>query len=207
MNEKNKKLVMFDFDGVLINTIDLSFDLHKKHNPEFTREKFDSFVEGNFIDGIQEAVKKGHIIPSDWGERYGEFVMKLTINDILHDAVLHLASKYTLAVVSSTLNSFIENYLKKENLFECFSDLCGADVHRSKVYKINSLLSKYSIRPENTVFITDTLGDIKEARECGVKSVAVLWGQHGRASLEKGNPHKIIDDPRDLIPSIEDVLK
>lgn len=207
MNEGNKKLVMFDFDGVLINTIEWSFDLHKKHNPNFTREKFDSFVEGNFIDGIEKAVEEGHIIPKNWGEKYGEFVMRLTINDILHDSVLHLASKYILAVVSSTPNNFIKNYLEKENIYECFSDLCGADVHKSKVFKINTLLDKYSIRPENAVFVTDTLGDIKEARECNVSSIAVLWGQHGRESLEKGKPFKIIDDPRDLVPSIEDVLK
>ena len=39
---ENKKLVIFDFDGVLVNTVDLAFDLHKKHNPTSTKEIFHS---------------------------------------------------------------------------------------------------------------------------------------------------------------------
>lgn len=207
MNEQNKKLVIFDFDGVLINTIDWSYDLHKKYNPEFSREKFNSFVEGNFIEGIGKAVEEGHVIPEDWGDKYQEFVLTITISDVLHDTILSLSNKYKLAIVSSSSSEFIHNYLKKENLDGCFVDVLGADIHYSKVVKIKSLLSKYSISQKDTVYITDTLGDIKEARECRVDSIAVLWGQHDHSVLSKGNPVKIIDDPRALLPTIESVLK
>lgn len=80
-------------------------------------------------------------------------------------------------------------------------------MHGSKIIKINSILKKYNIEPNDTVFITDTLGDIKEAKECGVKSIAVTWGLHDRETLEKGNPVAIIDDPRELLRVIEKVLK
>ena len=51
------------------------------------------------------------------------------------------------------------------------------------------------------------MGDIIEAEKCGVRSIGVTWGLHGRETLEKGNPVTIIDDPRDLENAINNVLK
>ncbi len=208
MNEENRKLVMFDFDGVLVNTIDWSFDLHKEHNPLFTREKFNSFTLGNFLDGMEKAVKEdNHVVPSDWGARYSENLLHLSIEDILRNSIIKLSGRYILAIVSSSSNQYIEEFINKEKISECFSDISGANIHKSKVVKIKSLLDKYSIDPSNAVFITDTLGDVREANECGVSSIGVLWGQHDKATISKGNPATIIENPQDLLEAVEDVLK
>ena len=59
-----KKLVIFDFDGVLVNTIEFCFSGHKKSNPDLTFEKFQSFCDGNWHDGLCKAVEDGsHTIP------------------------------------------------------------------------------------------------------------------------------------------------
>ena len=208
MNPQNKKLVIFDFDGVLVNTLDFSFDLHKKDNPNFTWEKFQDFSNGNFIDGVKNAVDGGaHIIPNNFYEKYEEEIEKIDINDILHQTILSLNKDYKIAIVSSTRSSTISDFLIKENLRDCFSDILGADVHRNKTIKINNLFEKYNILPKNAVFITDSLGDIIEGNNCGVKSIGVTWGIHSRIKLEKGSPVETIDDPRDLFNSIKNVLK
>ncbi len=95
----------------------------------------------------------------------------------------------------------------KENIKKYFSDILGTDVHKSKIVKIKSLLEKYNIKPENAVFITDSLGDILEGNECGVKSIGVTWGIHHRETLEKGNPIIIIHSPMDLLTTVQNVLK
>ncbi|MDQ3245081.1 MAG: HAD hydrolase-like protein [bacterium] len=154
---ENKKLVMFDFDGVLINTQHLDNDF--------------------------------------------------SVDDILHDAVLYLADKYELAIVSSASNKILNTFLKKENLDGCFKDVLGYEEHSSKVVRINSLLKKYNIEAKDSVLITDTLGDLKEANEAGAKSIAVLWGLHDHSTLANGNPNAIIENPNLLIKTIEDVLK
>jgi phosphoglycolate phosphatase len=79
----------------------------------------------------------------------------------------------------------------------------GNDVHKSKIEKIKMVFAKYNIGPENCVFVIDTLGDIKEATETGVKSLAVSWGFHNRETLLLGNPYKIIDRPEDLPPTLK----
>ena len=67
----DKKLIMFDFDGTLVNTIDLAFYIQKQHNPEITKEFFHSFNNGNFLVNYFKAVEDGTIkdIP-DWDEHY-----------------------------------------------------------------------------------------------------------------------------------------
>ena len=208
MSLQNKKLVIFDFDGVLVNTLDFSFDLHKKDNPNFTWEKFQDFSNGNFIDGVKNAVDgESHIIPSNFYEKYEEEIDKIDINDILHKTILSLSKDYQIAIVSSTRSSTISDFLVKENLRYCFSDILGSDVHKNKTIKINNLLKKYNILLKNVVFITDSLGDILEGNKCGVSSIGVIWGIHSRKTLEKGSPVAIIDDPRDLFNSIKNVLK
>ena len=67
------------------------------------------------------------------------------------------------------------------------------------------LLDKYKITSEDAVFITDTVGDIVEARECGVRSIAVSWGFHEIETLEKARPAKIVSTPADLLRAIKEI--
>lgn len=207
MNPDNKKLVIFDFDGVLANTIQLSFDIHKEYNPDFTMEKLQDICNGNFIDNMKaENDKMNHKDPVDFHKKYENEIMKMNIDEILFKTIEELNKNYILAVVSSTTTIYIRNFLKKENVEKCFSDILGADVHSDKTIKINSLLEKYKIKPNDAVFVTDSLGDIIEGNKCGVDSIGVTWGIHSKNNLEKGNPMAILDDPRDLLDCIKNAL-
>lgn len=208
MKSQNKKLVIFDFDGVLVNTLEFSFNLHKEKNPDFNWAKFQDFSNGNFIDSVKNAVdEKSHVVPSDFKDKYQENIDKINIHDTLHKTVLLLSQDYLVTIVSSTDSYLINDFLVKENLRNFFSDILGTDIHKSKIVKINSILQKYNISPKDTVFITDSLGDILEGNNCGVNSIGVTWGIHGKENLEKGKPIAIIDDPRDLLETIQNVLK
>jgi phosphoglycolate phosphatase-like HAD superfamily hydrolase len=208
MIQRNKKLVMFDFDGVLVNTTEMSYQIHKIKNKDLTWERFQEYASGNIFTGLFKAIEEGRHIPSDdFAGEYKKRLAMFTIHDIMHEVILSLAVKYRLVIISSTFSSSIIEFLKRENISECFSDVLGCDTHMSKVIKIKLMLEKYSVLPRDSVFITDTLGDIKEAHECVVPSIGVTWGLHTKEMLEKGNPTAVIDDPIILVPTIENVLK
>jgi phosphoglycolate phosphatase-like HAD superfamily hydrolase len=118
-----------------------------------------------------------------------------------------LSDKHILIIVSSASSVIISNFLEKENLAPCFKEILGYDFHSSKVVKINYLLDKYSVSPLNAVFITDTLGDVREANECNVSSIGVTWGLHKEHTLKIGNPKMIIENPIDLANAVEAILK
>ena len=73
----------------------------------------------------------------------------------------------------------------------------GADKETSKVKKINSIKSKF--RDAGCFYIGDTLGDVMEGREAGVKTISVTWGWHDEDRLKKGKPDYIIRNPEELI--------
>ncbi len=208
MNVENKKLVIFDFDGVLADTEEFCFKIHKDFNGNLTWEKWKSFAEGDFHEGMDKVVKEeAYIIPPNFYQFYEKSLSVINIHDIIRDTVLLLKDKYKLSIVSSTSGSYISDFLEKEKVLNCFNDILGYDVHTSKVVKINTLLERYKVESKNVVFITDSLGDILDGNECGIKSIGVTWGIHKRETLEKGNPVAIIDDPRNLLETIQNVLK
>ncbi len=204
---QNKKLVLFDFDGVLVNTLEKNYEIHKKVNENLTWEKFQDFSNGNFFDGMNKAIEEGHhIIPENFYAHYEKNISSLNIHDILRKTVVALSQDFIICIVSSTTGGIIKSFINKENLHEHISEILGAELHQSKVVKIKMLLEKFHTDPQDAVFITDTLGDILEANECGVKSIGVLWGLHGAETLKKGNPAKIIDNPLLLLDSVKEIL-
>lgn len=103
-------------------------------------------------------------------------------------------------IVSSTITPPIHSYLEKNNLRHYFDSILGADVERSKVVKLQSVQELHPNR--EMYFITDTLGDIREAEKVGIKSIAVTWGYHDKAMLEQGNPRAIVNTAEELTETV-----
>jgi phosphoglycolate phosphatase len=201
-----KKLVIFDFDGVLVDTIGIGFSINQEIHEDLSLEEYKSFFEGNIYGALRKdgTPKKYH---PDFFNLYDSKAREIIVPDILKLAVKELSNLYTLVIISSTHSESIKKILEREEISKYFTEFLGADVEKNKVIKINLTLNKYNILPKDAIFITDTIGDIKEGKECGVNSIAVTWGFHDKKTLEKGNPVAIIDDPRDLLKTIESVLE
>ncbi len=199
---------MFDFDGVLVNTCEFWYKIHKDKNEGLTWERFSSMSNGNFIETQNEMMEKNEYVwPIGSEAHYIEALNSVfSIEDILHDCVLNLSNNYIVVIVSSASNKVISGFLEKENLRECFSDVFGYEFHYKKTEKIKHLLDKYNLSPKDAVFITDTLGDVVEATECGVRSIAITWGLHKADTFKRGNPELILDDPTKLQEEIEKML-
>ena len=61
------------------------------------------------------------------------------------------------------------------------------------------LFEKYKFDPKDLIFITDTIGDIKEAREVGIENIiAVADGYQDRELLETASPTYLLDSIVDL---------
>lgn len=198
------KLVIFDFDGVLVNTMSFWFGVHKEANPHFTWKQLEEMSHGNFLLGFNNAVKNGHIPPSNWEERYKKELIQHT--SFIGGVVSILSEKYILAIVSSSSEIAIKDFLLKENLEHFFEYVLGWETDKSKAIKLYTILKKYSVDSSDAVFITDTLGDVLEAHEVGIRTIGETWGLHDRETLERGKPEIIIDDPSELEETVRKLL-
>lgn len=129
--------------------------------------------------------------------------MSCVPNQGLAEIIKSLAEEYPLIIISSTVSPVISQFLELHHLRRYFTKILGNDIEKSKVKKIQQVLEHYRASPNETVLITDTLGDIREANACSVRSIAVTWGFHAHETLQQGNPYRIISDPKEIPAIIE----
>lgn len=194
------KVILFDFDGVIADTF--SFCYRIIHSRDFvTEDEYRARFEGNINDTPKQA-RRDLSKPFDFIGPYTEALMACKPNHGLSEVIQELARTHDLLIISSTITEPIARFLHLYGLDTFFREILGNDVEKSKVKKIQNVLQRYEIGPEETVFITDTLGDIREARECDVQSIAVTWGFHDRNTLQKGDPYAIVSHPREILETI-----
>ncbi len=192
--------LIFDFDGVIADTFDINFALSVDMDPSATREDFLAHHDGNVFEEprIIFHPDRVHTFHSEYAKRVSPTHMAQAI-----EPLRRLAHAYKLYIISSNRESSIKEILAKANIENLFARVMGEETHKSKVEKFKILISDCGITPHNSIFITDTLGDIKEAHKVGIRSIGVSFGFHDRDRLALGKPLKIVDSWQE----IEDFLK
>jgi phosphoglycolate phosphatase-like HAD superfamily hydrolase len=204
---EKRNFVLFDFDGVIADTYEIAYRVGTMVCPAMTRDDHRRKFEGNVNDWFKNA--SGHTAACkhdlDWWEAYvplfreGAHPFPGSIR-----AVQDIGNRYRMAVISSTISSPIDEFLRRYGARDYFAEIFGNDVHASKVEKINMLFVRYDLTPRNCVFVTDTLGDMDEARQAGVDAIGGSWGFHERERLQRGKPFRIVDRPHELLGAVDD---
>lgn len=201
-----QKFVLFDFDGVIVDSLWLAFGTAQQVHPHFTLEKWLPMFEGNIYANYDHSECTDACRPSqeEYFSIYSSRINELAAFPGMSGVVAQLSARYGLAIVSSSVSMDIFATLKRLGLDAHFSDVLGKDVHTSKVEKINTLLSRYEASADDCVFVTDTLGDMLEAEEAGLGAIGVSWGFLAREKLERGKPFRIVDEPAALPGAVDE---
>lgn len=202
----DRYLFLFDFDGVLADSLDLYAEAVGRCLVQIgtpivkNREDYLALFEGNFyesmaakgidLDAFAKAAKE--ILPGIDYDAMKPF-------DGLIPVLEALQKDHTLAVISSNGFRTISRMLERFGFDRFFQGILGSDFLFSKKDKIMHALSQYGIDRMRTFYIGDTTGDIREAREAGVRPVAVTWGWHSREKLAAAHPDFLVDRPGDLL--------
>lgn len=192
-------MVFFDFDGVIADSYWLALKTSQRKFPTLTEEEHRAGFEGNIVHW---EVKLTHPMTDIDFNAEIQKEMHLVEFFEVEDAVASLSKKHRLSIVSSGLSATIRAYLEREGMLGYFPDILGFDVHASKHEKIMSLMNKYSLSPRDCVMVTDTSGDVREAKMAGVDSIVVSWGFHDMERLSKVPHFRMIHKPSELEPTI-----
>lgn len=201
MVKPDRSVIVFDFDGVIVNSLQHCLNTWQEAGANITLTEYVQRFEGN--------INKAHkpVAAIDFFTAYEPRVPKLTLFPGIAETVSHLAGKHTLSINSSTLSKFINHVLAKYNLNHHFDSVLGNDAATSKVEKLNMVFERYQITPDQCIMVTDTLGDLREATEANVKTIAVTWGFHDVATLQQGNPTKIAAAPQEIPPHVAAIFE
>ena len=201
-----KQFVLFDFDGVIADSFALAYDVARiiHHEANLDEANYRRWFEGNVYELIKDTVPGGLRYEQYSATFSPRMEKEVKLFDGMDEVVRTLAGAYTLFIVSSTTSPEIRSFLKKHGLAACFVDVLGSDVHTSKVEKIRMVFERYGANSDTSVFITDTLGDMREAKKHEVGTIGVAWGWHTHETLGKGIPFRIVDKPFELPDAVAD---
>lgn len=200
------KLLLFDFDGVLVDSLDVYektvTDCLAKINQPLTRgrEEFLELFEENFYESlVQKGVELKKFMEAsvnilarvDYSEMKPFGAMLPVLNE--------LKINHPLIVISSNDTPTIQEALRLYNFNGIFQEILGSDFMLSKKEKILYATKKYQVAPQDIYYIGDTTGDIKEGREAGVKTVGVTWGWHSKEKMAAAKPDYLFDTPQELL--------
>lgn len=198
------EFILFDFDGVVASTFHMCFDIVHQANPSETEQSFKQrFVANTSNNEITSLATAAGI---DFFNEYADRILDQSLVNGLTDVLDFVSENFTTILVSSTTSPPIKKYLDHYNLTKYFSALFCNDIPTAKSEKFNIIIKHYRIKPSECVFVTDTLGDIKEAHKVRIPSVGVTWGYHDEAMIRSGNPVATIDYPTQLKGAIEEAL-
>lgn len=202
-----KKFLLFDFDGVISNTFEIAYDIMSNLDDSIKHEdQYRKYFEGNIYESIRDKSnnkKSAPTLEDPFFSKYAPRLYQKSIDPGIKKIIIELAEKYHLTIMSSTVTSIIEHFLENEKIRSCFGKIYGPEISLYKYERIEEFFVHENTSAKKCLFITDTLGDIREARKADVDSIAVNWGYHLSETLEQGNPVAIVNTPQELLQEID----
>ncbi len=189
-----KKIIIFDLDGVLMDSIGFLRNYIKNKYEGSTENDFKEIFYINFWDGLQkfkEKAQEKYLIHEDHSPYNRATNDNIFIFEGVKDLLEILSKKYILVVNSSDSEKFIMERLAYNGILPFFDCIVGKETSVNKIEKFNLILEKYTLLNNEAVFISDTVGDILEADKANIDSIAVTWGVHTRNDFEKFKFNKL----------------
>lgn len=201
-----KNLFLFDFDGVIVDSMELYEETTRRCFETIGKpitKNHEDFLD-LFDENFYEAIQRRGVSIKEFNDAVKQIVPTIDYSGVtafegLMPVLGELKKNHILIIVSSNNVHAILAILSLIKFNGCFDEILGADFKLSKVAKINYAMEKWNIPYDRTYFVGDTTGDIREAKEAGVRTVAVTWGWHTKERLEKTEPDLLIDSPRELL--------
>lgn len=203
---KKNKIILFDFDGVIVNSIDVSFGINKEWDIDLEFSRWQSWFEGNIYKTFDPYLA-GEEMQIKYFEKYKSGLENLLPVEGMEEVLKELnLIGYELIIVSSSIEKGIRDFLEKNNLDKYFIEIMAKETSSSKVEKFKMVLKKYEIEAGETLIVTDTVGDVKEAKKVGIKAIGTSWGVHESKQLIDNGADFVAQKPEDIVVGIKKIL-
>ena len=210
-NLSDKTLIIFDWDGTLMDSIGLIVDsMHvagEAHGFETTDKAVKDIIGLSLMNGIKILYPQANDAQLlGIQQTYAEYYIANSHSTPLFEPIermlqtLQQQSK-TLAVATGKKRKGLDRVLDASDSHDYFTITRCADESGSKPdpQMLTDILDYTQQQVSNAVFIGDSIYDIQMATALGMTSIAVNYGTATSAELAEQNPTYQVDTPQALV--------
>ena len=211
------KLVIFDLDGTLVNSIkDITNSLNYATEPFSLAPKTVEEVAALVGEGItrviervlgEERLQYRDEVVNRFLDFYSEHIVDNTFPYPGVKETLEGLNGYKKAVISNKREAFSIKVLKALDLLKFFDLVIGSDSTSEKKpspIPVLHALSTFGLNTNDAVMVGDSNLDIAAGKAAGVKTIGVTYGYRERKYLKDAD--FVIDDIKELPKLIENFL-
>jgi phosphoglycolate phosphatase-like HAD superfamily hydrolase len=193
----HNKVIIFDMDGVLFDTIPYAEKNTLEGYPGMTSAMYKELHSGNYHEELKKhaSIKKEETQEEEENRRiaYAEKKKDSPLFEGIKELLNELHDFAHILVLNT--NAFEKNclpLLERADIKSLFDMIATADFSTDKVEKFEIIKEKYASHKSDTIFITDALGDVRDADIAGIPTVAVTWGVHDITFFNREKHHNLI---------------
>lgn len=217
------RLVIFDLDGTLLNSIEdlgnsCNYILAKHDFPTHAMEKYNYFVGNGVSKLIERALPETHRSPEFVEQMRKEFISYYSLHahdkTVPYAGIMELLNKLharniKLAVASNKFDAgtkaLVAQYFGSFEFVAVYGQREGI-VPKPDPTIVYDILTDVAITDKSEVlYLGDTSTDMQTCNNAGITSVGVLWGFRSAEELKESGAKYLIASPLELLPIIDKV--
>lgn len=179
------KNIIFDFDGVILDSVPIKTEGFKKLFKDFPLDKVNKLVEYHELNGgksryvkikyffhelLNQDISEEKVL--EYAQKYSE-ITKEELTDpkyIIKDAINFIKSnykKYSMHIASGADEKDLKHICNSLNLSQYFLSIYGSPTIKSEIVK--TILESNNYQNKETIFIGDSINDYEAAKENHIK--------------------------------------
>ncbi|MEA5549676.1 HAD-IA family hydrolase [Anabaena cylindrica UHCC 0172] len=207
-----QKVIIFDFDGTIADTVDALVTIANRLALEFgyiqiTPDELALLRNLTSREIIRYSGISVFKIPFLLKKVKGELKNKIKefhpISGI-PEALIELKNEgYQLGIITSNSQENVTEFLKCNDLDYLFEFIHSGVTIFGKTTIINNVLRQRQIKTQSVIYVGDETRDIEASKKANIKVIAVTWGFNSAEALAKEHPNFLIDHPSELLEVIK----
>ncbi|WP_315790031.1 HAD-IA family hydrolase [Fischerella sp. JS2] len=203
-----QKIIIFDFDGTIADTVDALVSIANSLAKEFgyvqiTSEELALLRNLTSREIINYSGISVFRIPFLVKKVKGELKSKIPeLKPIpgMKEALTDLKNAgHRLGIITSNSKDNVTEFLRINELDNLFEFIYSGITIFGKTTIINNVLRQKQFKPEEVIYVGDETRDIEASKKANIKVVGVTWGFNSLEVLAKQNPNYLIHHPSELL--------
>jgi len=200
------KHIIFDFDGTLVDSLNLSFHIYNELAEKFNYKQL-TIEEVHVLKHapLKERFKivglplyKIPLMTFEVMAMYNNQINSLKAFDGINDLILKLKEAgVNLSVLSSNSVKNITDFFNNNNIVG-FDHIISSKNLFGKHKTLKKFLKHNDLTTDDILYVGDELRDVEACKKMAVRIIAVLWGFDPKNLLETGRPDFFAIEPNDI---------